>query len=178
MCIRAYALRASWQGLVMQIVPLPGVGPRPLSEALKSLVIGCENIRGAGGTALARFNAYQRWSNEAARALALLVGPRDVEQLMTTPRYWTLQALEPVSHRNLAGLVDLEIDARLRALTDAVNTLAVSIARRDANQGALVMPDTNVYLHHEQRFEEIDWASVVSAGRDGVAPCGSPAGRR
>lgn len=147
----------------MQTVRLPGVGPQALLDALKILIAGCQNIRGAGGTAWERFDAYRHWSNDAARCLAHLARPRDVERLVTTARYWALQALDPTSHGNLAGLVDLEVDARNRDLTAAAEALDAGIARRAAYRGL-----SNVYLHHEQRFDQIAWASVVPASSDGV----------
>lgn len=56
----------------------------------------------------------------------------------------------------------------MRALRDAVSALTARVDRLEAQSGRLVVADTNVYLHHEQLFDEVDWPGVVSAGSQGV----------
>ena len=47
------------------------------------------------------------------------------------------------------------------ALADAVAALDRLLARRSAHRGALVAADTNVYLHHPEPFERIDWSGLL-----------------
>jgi len=118
------------QARVMELVPLPGATSETLHTGLQKLLIHCENVRGARGTAIERFNAYQRWSNEAARSISMLLGTQDVDRLIATPRYLALQFLDPGVHGNLAGLVDLKLDMRRRDLNRSLSTNAAQPALR------------------------------------------------
>ena len=155
----------------MELVPLPGVGPQRLHDALRELMFSCQNARGAGGAggdADGRFSQYQRWVSSAARSASGVLHQQDVDRLITTPRYWALVSLHLDARRQEVELVDLELDLRKRELEAAVDVLSHRIARLDHHQGVLVVADTNVYLHHERRFDAIDWANVVSASSAGV----------
>lgn len=85
-------------------------------------------------------------------------------------RHWALHALDPAAHLdNGSGLVDLELDIRRDELQGEVNALDAVIARRGAHRGALVVADTNIYLHHPKPFDEIDWAPLVpDTGHAGI----------
>lgn len=72
-------------------------------------------------------------------------------------------------HGHAAGLVDLELSACRDALQDAIGAFDRIVARRGAHRGALVVADTNVYLHHPLPFHEIDWTGLVpGAGSAGI----------
>lgn len=149
--------------VLVNVVPLPGVGPRAAREALADSLLMCTNIRTSGMGPPLRLHAYLGWSAQTAEALAHVLRPADVERLVTTPRHWALAALNPAGSDNVAGLVDLELTSRRDALRAAVEALDRVLARREAQRGALVLADTNVYLHHPLPFDEIDWAGLVPA---------------
>lgn len=149
----------------MLIRPLPGVTGALLLDALRLAQNSVEGVRGSGGTAIERFNAYQKWANEEARRLGRLLRPRDLDSLVTTPRYWTLQALDPATHGSLAAFIDLELDERLRVISETRDELERDLARWQAARGLVVVPDSNVLLHHDEYFDAIEWATVVPARR-------------
>ena len=145
----------------MLVTPRPGVAAEALLAALRSAAMEAENTRRAPATAVDEFNAYQRWSNSEVRRLGNLVHAGDLDLLVTTPRYWILQALDPMSHGNLSGFVELELDERIRDLAAARDELAFSIDYWTNRPGVLAFVDTNVYLHHDVYFDEIDWRSAL-----------------
>lgn len=150
------------------LVPLPGVAAEHLLTALQQEAINLVNLHSAPGTGVDRFNAYLRWSNEALVRLSLMVRARDLNRLITTPRYWTLQAMDP-SFRllSLAGFVDLEVTDRLREFEAARDRLLAELARWRNRPGRLVIADTNVFLHSERYFDEIRW-DEIAGGQFGV----------
>jgi hypothetical protein len=146
---------------VIPVVPLPGVGPQAARDALAAAHLACGNVRTAGGAGTDRVNAYRQWSVNTASALRYVLRPGDVDRLVLTPRHWALHALDPAAHLGAAGLVQLELDTAQDALADAVAGLDRLLARRSAHRGALVVADTNVYLHHPHPFERIDWSGLL-----------------
>lgn len=153
----------------MSLVPLPGIPIDQLLEVLHSEATNLSNLRSGPGTAIDRFNAYLKWSSEVVMHLGPMLRPGDLEHLVTTPRYWTLQTLDPAARQlSLAGFVDLEVSERLRTFELERDSLRTSIERWRARQGWLIVADTNVYLHHDQYFDEVDWAALVGARLDGV----------
>jgi hypothetical protein len=152
----------------MLIRPLPGVTGTLLLDALRLTENSVESVRGSGGTAVDRFNAYQRWANEEARRLGRLLRPADLDSLVTTPRYWTLQALDPATHGSLAAFIDLELDERLRVISETREELERDLARWKSVRGLVVVPDSNVLLHHDEYFDAIDWTRVVPARAEDV----------
>lgn len=144
-------------------MPLPGVGPAAARGAVGAACVACANIRGAGGTALDRFNAYQRWSNQAVVALSGVLRRADVDRLVAGPRYFALQALDPTAHGDLGAYVDIELDRARAALDDARRALETAEARLCAQLGPLAVPDTNVLLHHPAPFDQIDWPAVIGS---------------
>lgn len=149
-------------------VPLPGAGADHAVEALRSAERAAANIATGGRPGIERFNAYQRWATDTVRALSLLLRPADVDRLVATPRYWALQAVDPAAHADAGSLADLELARRRVDLAAAADALAAAAARRSAHAGQLVVADTNIYLHHPQTFDRIDWPALLSTGSLGA----------
>lgn len=153
----------------MTIRPLPGVSGDSLLAVLQAEMTNLQNLRSSPGTAFARLNEYLVWSNDALSRTAQMVRAEDLDLLVTTPRHWTLQALDPAARGpSLGGFVDLEIDERLRTFTSEREVLERELHRWRSRQGMLVIVDTNVFLHHDSFFEEVPWAEITDAGLEGV----------
>lgn len=157
-----------WHRRVVLPVPLPGAGADNVLEALRASELTAANIATGGRPGIERFNAYQRWATDTVRALSLLLRPADVDMLVATPRYWALQGIDPATHADVGGLVDLELAQRRTDLADAADALATAAACRRAHAGQLFVPDTNIYLHHPQTFDRIDWPALLSTGSLGA----------
>ena len=153
----------------MALVPVPGVTIVRLIDALHDEAIKLSNLRSAPGTAIDRFNAYLSWSNDAVMRLATMVRLDDLTTLITTPRYWTLQALDPATRQlSLAGFVDLEVTERLRTFESERDALRSASHQWRARHGWVTVADTNVYLHHDLYFDKINWGELVGSRLDGV----------
>ena len=152
----------------MTATPLPGQPPKNIRDALWETTLALRNIRGVSRDGFQLFNEYLGWANTATSRLSLLLRPGDIDRLVLTKRHWALIGLDPVTQPNtLYGLVALEIDQRDRAFQAEVDEFDVSIKKWDGQLGVVVVPDTNVLLHHPSAavatFENVDWCTEVGA---------------
>lgn len=148
------------------IGPALGVLTESLISAIREEHAKVVNLRSTMGGGFDRFMAYLRWSNDAVLRLSTMLYPGDLQRLVTTERYWKLQALDPSTRADtLGGFVDLEITDRERALRAAVEELESERRRWSGRSGSLVMPDTNVFVHHEMEFVDLPWAEVIGSHR-------------
>lgn len=118
-------------------------------------------MRNSGGTGFDRFNAYNEWAQQAIGRLSFCLRPAEIDRLVTTSRHWLLQGLDPATRANsLASLVDLEAVQVTGRLSAAVEEFQSDLLRW-RRPGRVVVPDTNVYLHHPTPFDETDWHQVL-----------------
>lgn len=85
-------------------------------------------------------------------------GPRHGGNFADTPRYALVRQLETWSPRPLQ-LINSEIEARAARLRELTAQLRSLKALAD-QPGAIVMPDTHVWLHYS-RFDQVDWREIV-----------------
>ncbi len=121
-----------------------------------------QNSQTTAHTPLDRFNAYQRWANGQALTLGLTLTSASLDDLVTCRRYELLQGVDPTRHGAITTLVDLEIQQRTAALSAAVDHLERTAARW-SGLGEVVVPDTNLFVHHQRYLEDLDWRAI--AGR-------------
>ncbi|MDQ3578647.1 MAG: PIN domain-containing protein [Actinomycetota bacterium] len=151
----------------MLVTCMPGVDRRLLKDNLRDVHAKVENLRGGagGGTAYSRLLQYHQWVNETVRVLSTQVSSADLDRLVLTRRYDALLSgigsfagtqSEPVVN----GLLTLELDQRASALADAREALEQQI-QRWSMLGAFVVADTNVYIEHPQKLDDLDFAPLV-----------------
>jgi hypothetical protein len=140
----------------------------PISDVLNDLRKCSTDLSNLGnGDAAAVLDAYQRWSTGAAEFLGYKIASDDIERLILTRRHWML--LEMVVAGNgptVRDLIRAERTDRLRVFDGVIKALKTI---EDAWLGVtakVVAADTNVYLHHEQYFDQINWKAL--AGGDQV----------
>ena len=117
-------------------------------------------VRDAVGNARSQqqANGLMTWVRDYEPQLRSLIPMEEIERLMLTRRYWAVVA-DP---RNVEVLTMASAE-----LDDAKARWDFEIAELDAwtkrwSVGDLfVAADTNVYLHHTQAFEEIDWRTTT-----------------
>lgn len=119
----------------------------------------------AHGTDVSFFVEYCRWALDQARVLRSLIRPQSLDELIFTPRYTLLQTVGAASQGraeapHLRLLTSAEIEARHSALTAEASGLRQEIDAW-AEAGHLIVPDTNVFLHHRDKFNEVPWGSLV-----------------
>ncbi len=148
--------------LLSSACPLPGYS---MSEVLKSLRLVTTDLTNIGsGAASEVLDQYQRWSNAAAETLGYMFAGDDVEQLILTRRHWVLLSLNPAGNGPVIhDLIRVERTDRLRALTAVTKEFEAMERTWGVISAKVVAADTNVYLHHEQYFDGINWRELSSS---------------
>lgn len=154
----------------MLVTPLPGANRDNVRQALRSVHIEASNTRGKTGSAYARLLAYLDWSSNAVRMLRGQIRSADIDSLILTRRHAAL--LDGVGHLAgtqqepvVNGLVNLELDERIEELDQARKEFD-ALAERWPSSLHYVVPDSSFFVHHPDKFEEADFASLCGA-KDG-----------
>jgi rRNA-processing protein FCF1 len=115
-----------------------------------------------------RLFAYLEWANEAASQLASVLRAETVRQLVLTERYRMLSTVGPTliggiteQRRVLNGLINAEVEERVRLLGEAISGLEAR-ALRWADPEMFVVADTNFFMQHQMLFDEIDFHGLLS----------------
>lgn len=106
-------------------------------------------------------HSYLRWVPGAAYKLHNVLPESEIERLILTSGYQRIvSAHRPGAGPELGVLVELEIHARLDEVARAVEELR---ARVDAWSGPerFIAFDTNIFLEHEKKLEEIDFGGLA-----------------
>jgi hypothetical protein len=162
----------------MLVSPLPGVDPSELLRSLRELKSQVDNLHAVGGGrgfrgSLQRMWEYLEWVDETARRLSSTVGADTADRLVRTRGYEVLLGNSVALGSTLGGdgtyperllntMVTNELTARSDALARAITEL--ERAKQWRSWSWLVVLDTNVYLEHERKLEEMDLAELVDAG--------------
>jgi PIN domain len=146
----------------MLITPRVGADRTTVMQQLTQVQTDLVNVRSNGTTAQDLFNAYLRWAANAVRLLRYQTREADMESLVLTRRYWTLQAMAggPVSMAR--DLVEVEIDDRLAVFEETVNTTRAEFVRWDRLAWAVVA-DTSFYHQHPEKLDEVDLSKVIQS---------------
>lgn len=80
---------------------------------------------------------------------------------MLTRRYWAIQG---APSGGSIGVVETEIDDREAALAETIRWVEDLGRTWAAAPGRLVVADTSVYCQHENKLEDIDFASALDLG--------------
>lgn len=146
----------------MTLTMLPGATPEQVLSTFDVLLNGLAGYQ--GGDKFDVFNHYIRWANDAAGRLAALLSREHIDRLILTPRHWTLCGIDPGVNEVLMDIVQAEVLDRTRDLKDARDTLKGTLEQWEARPGQIIVADTNVYLHHEDFFTDLDWMAVAGPG--------------
>jgi rRNA-processing protein FCF1 len=145
----------------MTVTLMPGASGKVVVDTLGMLLSRLQAV--SSRDKFESLTGYLQWASGAASDLARLVSGEDVARLILTPRHWVLCGVDPSTNQALPSIVNAEMDDRRRDLLNAQMALARELGRWDTHAGHLVVPDTNVYLHHGQLFTEIDWMTLIEA---------------
>lgn len=150
---------------------LPAVDLAPGAELTNAIrVVDDQRTRlgnlGSGQTD-ARLNAYQDWAVNASGALRYVLAYDDVRAMIETSSYEQLLS-RGGSGPNPAlvnGLINSELEDRKRyfdrVLQDLRRTQTEVEALPSGAGVTVLVPDTNVYLHHPSSFPNVDWPAAV-----------------
>jgi PIN domain len=146
----------------MLITPRIGANRSSLLQQLLQVETDLKNVRGRAQGPVDLFNEYLRWANEAVRMLRQTLREADLERLVLTRRYWTMQAMATGPVGMAANLVEVEIDDRTTAFETALRTTEAEFKRWD-ERGRLVVADTSFFHRHSDKLDEADLSKVIGS---------------
>jgi hypothetical protein len=129
-------------------------------DALRARAQALQGVLGAGQS----LDAYLDWVDETHRQLGNCLLPEQVEKLVETPRYWAVQQIAYLFkvHARLRQLLAREVESRRRVFEGLLTELEGTQRRWQRETGLVVVPDTNVLLHHRQEFQDIAWPEEMA----------------
>jgi hypothetical protein len=160
----------------MLLTPRPGVTLDNLTQNLRSMRDVAFNLRGGGGATTAQIYLldYLDWAGQAARTLGNQISGDDLASLVLNRRYevllssfGTMDSPLREAERVVRGLVQLELDERVKDFDAAIKTLA-SERDRWAKAGVLVVPDSSFYICHPDKLEAVDFAPLLKLWEESV----------
>jgi len=150
----------------MLVTLYPGANRADVVATLRQLAADAQNASNTHGQAHDRLTAYLEWATNSVRMLEHRVGAADIDRLVLTRGYERLLSVAGIgSPRVLNGLLNLEIHQRVNAIEQAARELDAQIARW-SGELAFVVPDTSVYLEHDDKLEVLDFTSLLGVRPD------------
>ena len=144
----------------------PGANRADVVTTLRQLAADAQNASNTHGQAHDRLTAYLEWATNSVRMLEHRVSATDIDRLVLTRGYERLLSVAGIgSPRVLNGLLNLEIQQRVNAIEQAARELDAQIARW-SGELAFVVPDTSVYLEHDEKLEVLDFTSLLGVRPD------------
>jgi hypothetical protein len=151
----------------------PGANRDDVLSTLRDIASKVHDAGNAHGPAHARVAAYLEWATNSVRMLERRVRTADIDRLVLTRGYdrllataGTLTGADISTQRVLNGLVNHEIQQRSQALEEAIRDLDAQ-ARKWPQDTAYAVADTSVYVQHEDKLLDLDFASLLfGAGPD------------
>jgi hypothetical protein len=160
----------------MLVTMYPGANREDVRDTLRQIESAAQNVRGVSGfhvsAAYNHLTSYLEWATNAVRMLEHRISAADIDRLVLTPGYErllsaaaSLTSVDTGTQRVLNGLVDHEINQQRQELQEAVKDLDDYIRRWPANADYFVA-DTSVYIQHDDKLENLDFADLLGGWRD------------
>lgn len=145
--------------LFSSVTPLPKTD---LANVIKVLEVQAQSLANLPGTkAYERLSGYQNWASQASSQLRHAFDLSQVESLIDTKRHDFLFNMfggpEPLINHSISA----EREDRARVFGAALDELKNVQASCENMPKALLVPDTNIYLHHDTPFHELDWRKIA-----------------
>ena len=136
----------------------PGVSADDHTMAtLKRVLESAKQLR--HGSKLGFTHEYGLWAIGAQHELSGLFRSQDVVDFVITPRFLAAGAVNPPAAAE--AIIYGELDRFIADLSDVIAALANDRARWHL-ESWIVVPDTNVLLHHPEPFWEINWHELLN----------------
>jgi hypothetical protein len=115
---------------------------------------------------------YLSWVNTAARTLRFLISSADIERLVFTPRYeLLLRGIADLDGQHgariLNELLSIEMEEREAAFAEALHDFD-EVTRRWSRPGVFIVADTSVFITHEDKLEELDFAPLIGVRDEAI----------
>ncbi|MFE4950146.1 PIN domain-containing protein [Leifsonia sp. NPDC056665] len=148
----------------------PGATVDSALAALGEAKREANNVIGAGYTFRDLFAKYLEWAVNQERRLANAYGPVQIEMLIQTRRYWTIQSIAPDSYGPaLSSFIQLELNDRIRQFESTIAALQRSKSTWNVQWAEAAFPeqlhavvvDTNVFMRHATTIADLDWPAII-----------------
>ncbi|MET9251111.1 PIN domain-containing protein [Nonomuraea sp. NPDC003709] len=156
-----------------------GANRHSLLQTLQDVIARAENLAREHDNGRVLRVAYLDWVNATRARLRRQISSADLDRLVTTPRYVTVLSMsipEPVMGDKSAGsgrmwmrasgsdttpirdTILLELAEHIDQLLEAFETLSIwsNLLDQPERSGPLVIADSNVYCHHQNRLDTWD----------------------
>lgn len=107
---------------------------------------------------------YTLWANNAREHMQTVLSDEAVHQLLVTPRALAIPTMDPPA----VAIININAERRdfAQHLASIIDSLQEAFARWQPDRSAtIVIPDTNIFLHHEHEIERIPWRDEVAEAR-------------
>jgi rRNA-processing protein FCF1 len=145
--------------LFSSVTPLPDTDLSNVIRVLETQAQSLANLQGTG--AYGRLSAYQTWASQASSQLRYVLDLPQVEHLIDTRRHDFLFNMFGGPEGLLNYSISAEQEDRARVFGEALDGLRAAEARCTAMPRALLVPDTNIYLHQDVYFHELNWHEIA-----------------
>ncbi|GGL42408.1 hypothetical protein H9L10_11165 [Phycicoccus endophyticus] len=146
--------------LFSSVTPASDSDLRNAIRVLRSQAQALDNL--SGTSAADRLASYQAWASQASEVLRSAFDLVDVETLINTQRH---DFLLDISQADAQLLINTAVSAekadRSKVFRSVLDGLESMQACCDQLPDYLVVPDTNVFLHQEAYFDELDWDELA-----------------
>ena len=160
----------------MLVTVYPGAGRDDVLRTLRDIESAAHNADSHSGfhgsKAYSHLTSYLEWATNSVRMLEHRVSAADIDRLVCTRGYERLVAAagsltgaDMGTQRVLNGLVDHEINQRTEALQEAVKDLDEQIRRWPKNT-TYTVADTSVYIEHDDKLRDLDFAPLLDGWPD------------
>lgn len=128
--------------------------------ALRAEANNLNNLRGT--SADERLSSYHAWAAQAGDQLGSFFDLQQVAWLIATHRHDILIARATGYNEVLVNrLITAEQTDRGRVFTETIEALVALHARCQDLPTTVLLPDTNVYVHQDSYFDEVDWGGLA-----------------
>ncbi|MCU1471017.1 MAG: hypothetical protein JWQ39_2166 [Glaciihabitans sp.] len=143
-------------------------------ETLAAAIQSARNVLGAGGSGVEHFNRYLLWASDQERMLASIMSREDLDRLLMTRRYWSIQSMDPISYGPaLTSFISLEVNARIEGFEEEIVLLRASydVWNIEIQQSSFgdhlhaVVIDTNVLMNYRDHLDQVDWSELAGTAR-------------
>lgn len=156
----------------MLLTLYPGANRDDVLTTLREIASALQDADNTHRPDYSRLTAYLEWAANSVHMLERRISASDIDRLVLTRGYerlltaaGSLVSAGPGGERVVTGLLNLEFQQRIKALEQAIADLGAQISRW-SGELAFVAPDTSVYLEHDDKLENLDFASLLQARPD------------
>lgn len=150
------------------ITLVPGESPTSFLQALEGVLNDLASAR-VVGSAKNALDRYLLWAYRGIDVLGSHLRNSDLERLVTTKRFWSLQAvINPQDDSMIRHFINLEISDRERVISQEIAELKEMMHqwKVEFSSPTVVILDTNILLEHHHELASYGWNVALNLVSD------------